>query len=250
MRAKLPLALALGVLLSPFSAAAQEEPSPAARGVYYRCDQSKEGLADLIVEGTVAPVLDGLVSGGSISSWGWLEHDVGGPWRRVLYWIAPDRNALLDATDQIEAEVPDVALQQLSAICPSHDDYIWTSITGSEESAAEGAERPAAALSTYYECDITREARADTLVMEAFAPIFNRHVAAGHIDGWSWIGHSIGGKLRRAALFDGPDHKSILNARQLIIADIASEAAGAIQEFGQICPAHEDYLWNIQISRP
>jgi hypothetical protein len=50
MRAKLPLALALGVLLSPTAAAAQDEPLPVLRGIYYKCDQSKESRADEIVE--------------------------------------------------------------------------------------------------------------------------------------------------------------------------------------------------------
>ena len=39
--------------------------------------------------------------------------------------------------------------------------------------------RPTASLSTYYECKIAEEARADALVSEVFAPIFDRHVAAG-----------------------------------------------------------------------
>lgn len=253
MRATFPLALVLGVLLSPTAGAAQDEPLPVLRGIYYKCDQSKEARADEVFEAVVAPVLDRHLSEGNLAAWGWLAHSVGGEWRRVAYWAALGRDALLDVTDQVVEELASdhaEAMGELSAACPTHDDYIWNSVTGSEGPEGLAQDRPAASLSTYYVCDISREARADTLVTEAFAPIFNRHVEAGNISGWSWLAHSVGGKVRRLGVFEGPDHKAILNAREMILADVASEAPDAGREFSQICGMHDDYLWNIVHSKP
>ncbi len=253
MKRELAFAVALCALLAPRTASSQQEPTPMVHVIYYRCDQSKESRADEIVRQTLAPIFDVHMQSGHISAWGWLSHRAGGNWRRVLYWIAPGRDALLDATDRITEDLNRdhaAAALELASVCPSHDDYIWRSVAGSEGPVDVGLDRPVASLSTYYECDATGEARADTLVMEAFAPIFARHVEADHIDGWTWLAHDVGGKLRRLAVFDGPNHKAILNARDMIIADLAGEAADAIGEFSRICSTHVDYLWNIAISRP
>ena len=62
MRAKLPLALALGVMLSPLAATAQDDAPPTmTRGMYLWCDQSKESRADEIVEESIGPVYDQLL---------------------------------------------------------------------------------------------------------------------------------------------------------------------------------------------
>ncbi len=239
-------------LLCPQALGAQE-PAPMVHGIYYRCDQSNEGRADEIVRGSFAPVFDLHLQSGEISAWGWLSHRAGGEWRRILYWVAPGRDALLDAMDRIiERLNRDHAAdtRELAAICPSHDDYIWRSLASSTDLAGLGLDRPVASLSTYYECNIEKEARADTLVLEEFGPVFDRHVTGGQIDGWSWLAHDVGGKLRRAAIFDGQDHKTILNARDMILGELASEQPDAVSEFSRICGQHIDYLWSVAISRP
>ncbi len=243
---------AVCTLLGPQALSAQE-PDAMVHGIYYRCDQSKEGRADEIVRGSFAPVFDLHLQSGDISAWGWLSHRAGGEWRRILYWVAPGRDALLDAMDRIiERLNRDHAAdtRELAAICPSHDDYIWRSLASSEQPAELGLDRPVASLSTYYECDMANEARADSLVAEVFGPVFDRHVEAGEIDGWSWLAHDVGGKLRRVAIFDGDDHKTLLNARDKIIGELGSEEAEAMQLFGSTCTQHVDYLWTIAISRP
>ena len=252
MKPRHAVAISLGALLCPLILSAQE-PAPTVHAVYYQCDQAVDSRADEVVRESFAPVFDLHLQAGRISAWGWIAHRAGGPWRRVLYWIAPGRDALLDATDRITEELnrnhPE-ASQALATACPLHDDYIWRSVAASEQTAEVGLDRPTASLSTYYECEMAEEARADTLVSEFFAPVFDRHVAAGHIKGWSWLAHDVGGKLRRLAIFDGLDHKTILNGRDMIISELSSEAAEAMGEFSAICDEHVDYMWNILMSRP
>jgi hypothetical protein len=237
-------------LLSPLSAAAQEESPTMVRAMYYSCDASKESRADELVDQTIGPVYDRLLAAGDISGWGWLAHSVGGKWRRVAYWAAPSQDALLDATEKLIAELPEAELAEFNAICRTHDDYMWRSVAGSSGSdIPEG--RAAVGVSSYYRCDMNREERADELVTEVFAPVLDRHVAAGDINSWSWLAHAWGGKARRLMVFDGTDQKALLNGYAATFDDLAGEGgAAAMQEFFDICPVHEDYIWNIVRSKP
>jgi len=254
MKWKPTLVIACAALLAPSLGHAQEEANPAVFGIYYRCDQSQESRADEIVQETIGPVLDRHLEAGDISAWGWLAHTAGGEWRRVAYWVAADLGAALAATEKVVTELQEEhaeASQELTAVCPSHDDYIWTAMGGSQPTQDLAQERATAGMTVYYRCDITRESRADTLFQEVLGPMLNQQVEAGRLNSWSWLAHSVGGELRRAAVYDGADHASILEARAAIIAEMQEGAAAAAgREFNEICNSHQDYLWNIMMSRP
>jgi hypothetical protein len=242
----------VGVLFVPLAASAQDE-APIVHGAYYYCDQSREATADMIVENVLAEIFDRHVEAGNLTAWGWLGHHSGGKWRRVQYMVAANQDALLDTRDQIIEELLgeySSATQGLIAACPSHDDYIWTFQAGSQPGDDLAQERPSAGYSTYFTCDISREARADTLVMEAIGPILDRHVGEGELNSWGWFSHTSGGKYRRLAVYDGADHKSVLNAVQAAIADVGAEQQAASTEFSEICNSHTDYMWNILVARP
>lgn len=252
MKQHIAIAVALGALLNAYPASAQDS-QPVSFAIYYHCDQSREARTDTIVQQVLAPIFDRHVSAGHVMAWGWLAHHAGGHWRRLAYYVASDRDVLLDTRDQIIEEVGRdhaAALQELTAICPTHDDYIWTSVASSQPASEVGQARPPAGFSTYYECDISREARADTLVTEVFAPIFNRHVSEGQLDSWSWLSHIVGGKWRRLGVFNASEHNTILNVRDQIIEEIGNKHPAAGREFGEICTAHQDYMWDIRIARP
>ncbi len=254
MKTQLAIAVGLGVLLCPYAASAQdEEPSPVVIGTYFYCDQSREAAADVLVEEVFGPLFDGHVEAGHLTAWGWLGHHVGGQWRRVLYLVASSVDGLLDTRDLIieefAADQAD-AFNELTAICPSHDDYIWTSVASSQAPSEAAVARPPAGFSTYYQCDISREARADTLIMEAIGPILDRHVGEGGFNSWGWYSHLVGGEWRRLAVFDGADHKTVFNTLGTVRTEVAAEQPDAATEFGEICNAHQDYMWNILISHP
>ena len=109
---------------------------------------------------------------------------------------------------------------------------------------------PSLSISRYFECDMTREARADTLFMEVFGPVYDRYVSEGKLNGWGWLAHDIGGKWRRLFFADATDRGALLDTDDEIIAEIAQEHPEANQEFISICPVHEDYIWKTPISRP
>ena len=100
----------------------------AAFSVYFRCDITREGRADEIVEEHVAPIMNKLVADGGLTSWGWLSHSIGGKYRRLQTMSAPDHKTLLaaraTAIAEIYAEGNELG-EELAKICGNHTDYMW-----------------------------------------------------------------------------------------------------------------------------
>ena len=66
-----------------------------------------------------APKFDKLVAAGKLTSWGWAEQIVGGKYRRLSRMSAPTVESLIAAREQMVLD------KAVSAICQSHQDYIW-----------------------------------------------------------------------------------------------------------------------------
>ncbi len=134
---------------------------------------------------------------------------------------------------------------------------IFAAVTGSfaaliAPSALQAQEEapPPVVVATYFECDMTREARADTLVMEVFGPVYDRYLSEGKLISWGWLAHDWGGKWRRLFFASATDRGDLLDTNDEIIAELRQEYPEATREFLSICPVHEDYIWNTLISRP
>ena len=99
---------------------------PAAFSVYYVCDSSREDQADALIKRVYAPVYDKMVAEGKLTSWGWMEHIVGGEYRRLATMTAKDMSSLMAARGALVAEFQDDPLSGvLDDICGSHADYMW-----------------------------------------------------------------------------------------------------------------------------
>ena len=247
------LAAVAAVLLASIPAHAQTA-NAAVFGTYYDCDQNRETVADLIQRNVMGPILDGFVDSGDLISWGWLSHRVGGDWRRAEYMIAPDRATLMKVRNQyIEAlqagDDAQLASRELTAICPDHNDYIWA-VEASSSPDALAQSREGVSMSTYYECDVSREGRADEIVDEVLGPIYNQHVGEGAFTSWSWLSHQTGGKIRRLFTVGAADEETLMNHQDALIAQMQREAPEAVTEFDEICNSHVDYLWDVTISSP
>lgn len=93
---------------------------------YYVCDGTRETQADALVEQVFAPMYDKMVADGKLNTWGWLEHIVGGKYRRVATMGAKDLKALMAARAEIvQAFTDNAAGDAFTDICDSHTDYIW-----------------------------------------------------------------------------------------------------------------------------
>ena len=108
-----------------------------------------------------------------------------------------------------------------------------------------------AGFSVYMQCDMSREERADELVRETFAPIYNRHVGEGELTTWNCLQHNVGGKWRRILTMGAADHKTLMRARAAIIEEFGDRrVARAFEEINRICHTHHDYMWNILVQTP
>lgn len=242
----------LSVVLAAFAfvpqALAQEDESAIAPdnyiySTYHHCEVTKQDRADDIVKQHQSPVYRQMREEGLITGWGWLAHHTGGHWRRLGYFAAPSLNALLDAQDsfaeRMEASAPKAG-KEMGKICSAHDDYIWKYETGKAVDSSG-----AAVFSTYFICDETREARADEIVKEHFAPIMNRFVDEGRLSGWGWLSHWVGGKYRRLQTIAAKDMKTVLAARDALIGELYAEGSETGEEFTKICGSHSDYMWMV-----
>jgi hypothetical protein len=176
-----------------------------------------------------APVMDGLVEDGTLTSWGWYAHHTGGGWMRLGYHTADSLQGAVDGIDAIQAafdalpdddDDADEDQMNFGQICYRHDDYIWRTVVGT---GGGGDASPEAGLSSYHVCDVAREERADEIVKEHVAPIMTKLVEDGKLMGWGWSVHEVGGRFRKL--------QTMVNA------------AGV--ELSEICGAHVDYMWNI-----
>jgi hypothetical protein len=240
-------AVALAACLAASAVGAQDTQTFVA-GTYYRCDMASEDRADEIYKETIAPVIQKQLDAGKLIASGYARHWMGGEWRRLEYIGATSLTALVEARQAIIGELIEgaasKAAKEFDAICPGHDDYIWTSVASSQAPEAVARDRAKVAMSTYFVCG-SREKEADAIVESAFAPVMNAHVKEGKIASWNWLRHVAGGKYRRLLVIDAADHTSVLeywNAFDQALTDAQPELS---QRFTDICPAHSDYIWDM-----
>ncbi len=115
--------------------------------------------------------------------------------------------------------------------------------------AQEGT-TPSFVYATYFECDVSKQERADDIVNSACAPVYDAAVEAGTLSSWGWMAHRTGGKWRRAVTFTGTDVKTLLATRGAMLAEIKNKDEAAGKEFSEICGSHQDYIWNVVHEKP
>jgi hypothetical protein len=211
------LLVLLSLTLAALPAVAQEEEADSfVYATYFYCDVARQERADESVKANGASVFDAAVEDGTITGWGWLGHHTGGKW--------------------------------FSQICGAHDDYIWQQKFSSGGLAEAG--RGKAGFSVYHVCKMSKESRADEIVEETLAPLFNAQIKAGNFSSWGWNSHVVGGKYRRLATYTAPDFDKLIAGRAAVIAALIEKHGDAAEEFNSICSSHQDYMWNIVHEKP
>jgi len=95
----------------------------------------------------------------------------------------------------------------------------------------------------YYGCDQNRETFADSIVANDFAPIYQKHVEAGHLLGWGYMSHRVGGHWRKALYYAANNLDTLLDTRAQIVGEITA-TGDASREFTSICSDHDDLIWS------
>ena len=87
---------------------------------------SRESRADEIVKSVFAPVFNANIGESKLSSWGYIEHIVGGKYRRLSTITAPDWETLFEGRAALFEGLEDNELaDEFTEICGSHSDYMW-----------------------------------------------------------------------------------------------------------------------------
>jgi hypothetical protein len=116
-------------------------------------------------------------------------------------------------------------------------------LTLAASAQAQDAPKPFSMV-TYYECAQGDTARADAIVKEQMVPFLKAEQAAGRLTGYGWNEHVEGGAWRRVMYFTGTSLDALADTRDgLAKLRQAPERVKAFEEFGRLCPSHEDYIW-------
>lgn len=111
---------------------------------------------------------------------------------------------------------------------------------------AQAQEEPAESFiyATYFNCDVTRQERADEIVQQLHQPMWEAAVSDGTAAGWGWLVHHTGGKWRRAMYFRAPSIEALFAAQEKVGDQIDAKNKKMSTEFGSICNSHDDYIWS------
>ena len=76
-------------------------------------------------------------------------------------------------------------------------------------------------------------------------------IEQGNLVSWGWLQHNVGGQYRRLLAYTASDHKQMLRTRNAIYDELYDRRMRRVTlEFDDICPSHEDYMWDVQIETP
>ena len=115
--------------------------------------------------------------------------------------------------------------------------------------AQEDDEGPIAyTYATYFYCDGGPTSRADEIIA-ADADRMNGFVEDGTISKWGWLAHHTGGQWQRVFYYQADSMEALLDAYDTTGGgdedEDGEEADDDGADFGEICPRHDDYIWQV-----
>jgi len=99
---------------------------------------------------------------------------------------------------------------------------------------------------TYFYCNTATQEEADELVKKNTVPVYDAAVADGTIKGWGWLSHHTGGQWRRIQYHASDSVAGLLKAQEILGKRMDEATGGADNRFGEICNAHDDYIWKTE----
>jgi hypothetical protein len=94
-----------------------------------------------------------------------------------------------------------------------------------------------------YTCAPDQFARADAAIKESVAPILDKHVASGKLITWGYLATTLGGPANRHIYIWARDPVTLLQARQVYLAEILATPQYA--EYSKLCGSATVSLSNL-----
>lgn len=129
-----------------------------------------------------------------------------------------------------------------------------TALTFATQSQAQEDEAPPTfTYATYFTCGGGPLARADE-IMANDAERMNGFVEDGTITGWGWMAHHTGGIWQRLSWYQAVGMEALLDAGDAMQGDGDDDDAAADDAddglgFAEICPNHQDYIWQVEAGK-
>jgi hypothetical protein len=112
--------------------------------------------------------------------------------------------------------------------------------------AQEKEKKESFIYATYFYCNTATQEQADELIKKNSVPVYDAAVADGTITSWGWVSHHTGGKWRRIQYHMSDSIAGLLSAQETIAKRVDEASGGANDGFGEICNAHDDYIWKVE----
>jgi hypothetical protein len=113
--------------------------------------------------------------------------------------------------------------------------------------AQEEEESTSFVYATYFECDVSKQWRADEITKNVYAPVYDAAVEEGILSSWGWLAHHTGGKWRRLMYQTAPTVDALMDVPDAVAPKIKEASPNADREFREICGVHDDYIWEAAI---
>jgi hypothetical protein len=236
-------ALSLAATVVP----AQELPPQFVIAVNLTCRADAGTGPDSIVSDGFATTLSDRVSAGQMTGWGWLSAASTGIFTHNMYFVGGSLDTLRAArsrADSLLRQQHSDATGRFRALCPRREESIWQRVTASPADAKTG-DPSAAGLIIHYDCHKKNEPRADSLIINVFAPAFNRHLKSGELTWWGWYKRAESGQYRRMLSFDAASVETI----QKLLPQIQAEYPAEWGMLESACEFQRDQYWNIRIPK-
>jgi hypothetical protein len=98
-------------------------------------------------------------------------------------------------------------------------------------------------LLSAYKCQADQLQQADKLMNDLAAPVLNKHVAAGRLLSWGYMGVYMGGEANRHIYVWAADPAALIQARVAYLPEI--QANPKFAEFARICGSPDTTLHNL-----
>jgi hypothetical protein len=109
---------------------------------------------------------------------------------------------------------------------------------------AQEEQRPESFIyATYFNCDTSKQERADEIFQQLDQPFWEGAVTDGTVTGFGYMIHKTGGKWRKVQYYRAPTIEALLAAQNKVGDAIDAKNKKLSTEFGAICNSHDDYIW-------